>query len=86
MDAVKWMFTSISEAFGASKEIKVGGLEDAFIERFSSPAKSLSVIKAKAGVIVYLPRFILEVIAFGGMLLVILYLLSQSGNFTSAMP
>ena len=86
MDAVKWMFTSISEAFGASKEIKVGGLEDAFIERFSSPAKSLSVIKAKAGVIVYLPRFILEVIAFGGMLLVILYLLSQSGNFTSAIP
>ena len=43
------MFTSISEAFGATKEIKVGGLEQAYINRFSKPAKTLAKITASAG-------------------------------------
>ena len=36
----KWLFTAVSEAFGAVKEIKVGGLEQAYAERFSNPAKN----------------------------------------------
>ena len=86
LEANRWIFTSISEAFGATKEIKVSGLEQAYVERFSDPAITLAKIKAKAGVIVYLPRFLLEVIAFGGMLLVVLYLMAQSGNFVNAVP
>ena len=31
-------FTIVSEAFGAAKEVKVGGLEQSFIKRFSDPA------------------------------------------------
>ncbi len=86
LDANRWIFTSISEAFGATKEIKVSGLEQAYVARFSDPAITLAKIKATAGVIVYLPRFLLEAIAFGGMLLVVLYLMSQSGNFVNAVP
>jgi ABC-type multidrug transport system fused ATPase/permease subunit len=33
-----------------------------------------------------MPRFALEAIAFGGMLLVILYLMAQSGSFAAALP
>ena len=33
-----------------------------------------------------MPRFTLEGIAFGGMLLVVLYLMSKSGNFADALP
>ena len=36
-------------------------------------------------VISQLPRFALEAIAFGGMLLVALYLMAQSGSFASAL-
>jgi len=86
LDADTLRFKVINEAFNASKEIKVGGLEKIFIERFSKTAQALAKINAKTGVIDYLPRFILEAIAFGGMLLVVLYLLSQSGDFTSAVP
>ena len=37
-------FTTVSEAFGASKEIKLGGLEKIYTERFAIPAKNLHTI------------------------------------------
>lgn len=79
-------FTAVSEAFGASKEVKVGGLEQVYIQRFSSPAQTYARHQATAQVISQLPRFVLEAIAFGGMLLVVLYQMAQSGSFASALP
>ena len=79
-------FTVVSEAFGACKEVKVGGLEQAYIQRFSVPARTYARHQATASVISQLPRFALEAIAFGGMLLVVLYLMAQSGSFASALP
>lgn len=79
-------FTAVSEAFGASKEVKVGGLEQAYIQRFADPAQTYAKHTATAQVISQLPRFALEAIAFGGMLLVVLYLMAQSGTFASALP
>lgn len=53
----KIRFMSISEAFSASKEIKLGGLEEAYIKKFSQAAN----ITAKTGVYLsianLLPRF-----------------------------
>ena len=86
LEANKWIFTSISEAFGAIKEIKVSGQEQTYINRFSEPSKTLARISALAGVISNLPRFVLEAITFGGMLLVVLYLMLQKGNFYTALP
>ena len=34
-------FAALTEAFGASKEVKVGGLEKTYINRFSNPSKTL---------------------------------------------
>jgi ABC-type multidrug transport system fused ATPase/permease subunit len=79
-------FTVVSEAFGAAKEVKVGGLECAYIQRFAEPAQAYARHQAGAQVISQLPRFALEAIAFGGMLLVMLYLMAQSGSFASALP
>jgi ABC-type multidrug transport system fused ATPase/permease subunit len=86
VDANQGRFTAISEAFGASKEIKVGGLEKAYIQRFSDPAHTYARHQAAAQVTGLLPRFALEAIAFGGMLLVVLYLIAQSGRFAGALP
>ncbi len=79
-------FTAVSEAFGASKEVKAGGLESIFIERFAKPAETYARGQSTAQVIAQVPRFALEAIAFGGMLLVVLYLMTQSGGFTAALP
>ena len=79
-------FSVVNEAFGASKEIKLLGLESSYVQRFSNPAQIYAQSQATANTISRLPRFGLEAIAFGGMLLVILYLMSQGGDFRSALP
>jgi ABC-type multidrug transport system fused ATPase/permease subunit len=79
-------FTAVSEAFGAAKEVKVGGLEQAYIQRFAAPAHTYARSEASARVIAQVPRYALEAIAFGGMLLVMLYLMAKSGSFASALP
>ena len=79
-------YTAISEAFGASKEVKVGGLEQTYIDRFSVAAETYARTGASASVLAQLPRYILEVITFGGVLLMLLFLIRQSGSFNNALP
>ena len=79
-------FTAVSEAFGASKEVKIGGLEQVYIKIFSKSAKIVARAQALSQVISQLPRFILEAVAFGGILLIILYIISQTGSFNNALP
>ena len=79
-------FLALSEAFGAAKELKVGGLEQFYLDRFSAPSKIYAKHQATAQVISQLPRFALEAVAFGGLLLVTLYLMAQGGGFSSALP
>jgi ABC-type multidrug transport system fused ATPase/permease subunit len=84
--ANKERFTAVSEAFGAAKEVKVGGLEQAYMQRFAAPASIYARTEATSRVIQQLPRYALEATAFGGMLLVMLYLLAKSGSFAAALP
>jgi len=79
-------YTVIAEAFGASKEVKVGNLEKAFISKFNTPSFAYATNQATLSVIMQMPRFILEGIGFGGMLIVTLYLMSFSDNFGSTVP
>ena len=79
-------FTAVSEAFGAAKEVKAGGLEHVFVQRFAQPAATYAKGQSTVKVIAQIPRYALEAIAFGGMLLVILYLMTQSGSFSAALP
>jgi len=79
-------YKTVAEAFGAAKEIKLAALEGTYIQRFSVPAEIYANGQSTAQVIAQLPRFVLEVIAFGGMLLVILYLMARSGGFVDAIP
>ena len=79
-------FTTVNEAFSASKEVKISGLEKAYVKRFSNSAKIYAQTHASRMVISALPRYILEAIAFGGILLMILYIMSETGSFNSALP
>jgi len=79
-------YNAVSEAFGAAKEVKIGGLEQTYIRRFSEPAEIYAKHQASSAVVAQLPRFAMEAIAFGGMLLLMLYLMSRSEGFASALP
>ena len=84
--ANKRRYTIISEAFGAIKQVKVSALEQEYIKSFSKTAVVFAKRQASSKVAAELPRFALEAIAFGGMLLVILYLMRASGDFASILP
>ena len=79
-------YKHVSEAFNAAKEVKVGGLEQSFTKRFSDSAAIFAKTSTSADVIKQLPRFFLEGIVFGGIMLIILYIMVQTGDFNSALP
>ncbi len=79
-------YMAVSEAFGASKEVKVGGLEETFINQFSNSAKIFARTQASVSVLGQLPRFFLEAIIFGGMLIIILTTIGKSESFISILP
>jgi ABC-type multidrug transport system fused ATPase/permease subunit len=82
----KLRFLRVNEAFGAIKEIKVGGFEEIYIKNFSKSSKTFARMQALSTIIAQLPRYALEAIAFGGVMLVILYLMMQKGSFNNALP
>ena len=86
LEANKVRFTIISEVFGAIKETKLAGLEKIYVNRFSKPAKIYATNQSLAMVIGLLPRYCLEGIAFGGMIVLVLILMARDGNFISIMP
>lgn len=79
-------FIAVSEAFGTIKEVKAGGLEDFYVDRFARPSEIHARHGASANVIALLPRFLMEAIAFGGILLVVLVMMSREGEFVSVLP
>jgi ABC-type multidrug transport system fused ATPase/permease subunit len=57
-----------------------------YIKRYSDPAKTMAQHRASSAVISQLPRFALEAIAFGGIMLMMLYLMRQTGGIVNALP
>ena len=86
LNANQLRFISISEAFGAIKDVKMSGLEKNYIERFSNPAKKMAVSQAYFIIVSQIPRFVLEAIAFGGMMFTILYILTNTGTIINVLP
>lgn len=79
-------FKMISETFGAFKEIKFGNNEQFYIKSFSNYAKKFSSYQANLTFINQLPRLVLEVFVFGGLLLIAIYSLKQKSNFNDVIP
>jgi ATP-binding cassette, subfamily B, bacterial PglK len=80
-------FKATSEAMSGIKEIKLRGSEKKFINRFFIPSKALAKYGANMNLISTLPRYLLEVVAFGGMILIVIYLMSnKTDNFGEIIP
>lgn len=86
LETNKLKFSSVSEVFRSFKQVKISGLENEYIKRFSKPAKIFSQNHALANTIGQIPRFIIEVISFGGMLLLIIFLTYKDKDFVNSLP
>jgi ABC-type multidrug transport system fused ATPase/permease subunit len=68
-------YRTAGEALGGFKEVKVLGLEREFAGRFRAPSEVYSRSQATYQLVSDLPRFLLEALAFGGLIATILYFL-----------
>ena len=65
---------------------KLKGLEKKYTNNFSKSAEIFAKSQASSETISLLPRYMIEAIAFGGILLIILYLIGRSENFNEILP
>jgi len=78
-------FKTANEALAGAKEIKLLGKERAFLQLYNTPSKRYSRYMASHQVISTLPRYGLETIAFGGMILIVLYLLGTGQGLANVL-
>jgi ABC-type bacteriocin/lantibiotic exporter with double-glycine peptidase domain len=75
-----------TEAFGAFKEMKISGLEETYTNQFSKQSKIIAQNSGLWSVLNEIPRFTLEAVAFGGMILIILFFMTMTGDITKVLP
>jgi ABC-type multidrug transport system fused ATPase/permease subunit len=85
LQANRERFHTVQESMGGVKELKVIGLEDVYLARFQKAAYRMARVQTNAEILSNAPRYVLEGIAFGGMILLVLVLLMQRGADISAM-
>ena len=72
---------------GGIKDVKVSGLESVYAERYRAPARRFAHRQATHMAISDIPRNLLEAVAFGGMLGILLVLmLTRPGVFVEVLP
>ena len=76
----------VSEAFGGIKEVKLRGKEETFLDQYDAPSKHYAHVNAHYRVIKKAPRYILEAVAFGGIILIAVYLIAVQDNIRQVIP
>ncbi len=79
-------YKRVSEALSGIKDVKVLGREESFLKEFIPPSRENAKVQVTSGLIGSIPKYVLEIVAFGGILIVILYLIRTMGNFQEAVP
>ncbi|CAO6124328.1 SunT ABC-type bacteriocin/lantibiotic exporters, contain an N-terminal double-glycine peptidase domain [Candidatus Pelagibacterales bacterium] len=80
------LFKIINETFAAIKQIKISGIENIKIKSISKLGINLARNSAYVGTISSVPRYFLELMVFGGMLTLTLYLMTRVGTIEKALP
>ena len=80
-------FQIISETIGGIKDLKVLGREKVYLDGFSKPSYDFSFYNSVAQTLTSVPQFLLEVIAFGSILVMAMYSLNKEGmNLGDLLP
>ena len=86
LEANRERFKAVNEALGGIKDIKIMGRESFFVGRFFNHSRKYSNLQAWNEMVGQIPRYILEIIAFGGVIAIVLVLLSLDGSIQHVIP
>ena len=78
MDRIR--FRSITEAYAGIKDVKIAGREQTYVDTFGKASERFSALNVAQHIIDAIPKAGLEVIAFGGIVTIVMFLLSTGGN------
>ncbi len=84
--AAGFMYRSASEALAGAKEIKLLGRERTFIRRYGRHSKRFSRVMTQQNLIAQLPRYALEVFAFGSLILIVVMFLAIGNDLDTILP
>ena len=79
-------FRIVQSGFSSIKELKVSNLEHTLLEDYEDPALRFAKHTATQHIIGKLPRYFIEMLAFGGVLALVIFLIISSGDFNSILP
>ena len=76
----------VGEAFGGVKEVKLRGKEQTFLDLYDEPSRDYARVQAQYRAIKRAPRYILEAVAFGGIILIAVYLIAMQQSLQQVIP
>ena len=80
-------FRLMNEGFGGIKDLLLMGRDNDFINRFNRSGKTLAYSQGTNAALAQAPRYFVELLAFGSMIVLILYLIaSHNGNLGMILP
>ncbi len=79
-------FKVAAESLAGVKELKLYGLEDVVVDQFQRPSKRFAELQASNAIVGQSPRYALETIAFGGVLIMVLHLLHSGRSLDQVLP
>src|SRR5690606_27609554 len=81
MTAVQQRFKTANEMLEGIKAVKAHGVEDHFLTRFGAASRTFSTVQARYRIVSQAPKYLVQTLAFGGIISVVLYVLSTGKGF-----
>ncbi|MBY0298444.1 MAG: ABC transporter ATP-binding protein/permease [Methylobacterium sp.] len=79
-------FRVVQETFGALTELRLYGRARTFAGRFDAPARAFARATAASHLTGQMPRFVIEALAFGGVIVVVLFALARGLDTAALLP
>jgi ABC-type multidrug transport system fused ATPase/permease subunit len=79
-------FRAASDCFAGAKEIRLLGRERAYLELYRAPSQRWAGLQANSKLIANTPIYAMEAIAFGGVMLVILWMMQGASDLAGILP
>ncbi|MDY0371125.1 MAG: ABC transporter ATP-binding protein [Sphaerochaetaceae bacterium] len=86
LEANRGRYKITGEALSGIKTTKVFGRENYFIKQFSAYSKKFTQVETSVRTISEIPRYLLEALAFGGIILLVVFLTITRGGASDVIP
>ena len=79
-------YTTFMDAISGMKAIRVANASGFFVERFEHASQDYAAIYPRLDLATNVPRYVMEILAFGGIILVVLLYVATEETFASVVP